>query len=158
MSDLYSILKHDKKLKNMITYLEKGKRIQAVWGMVFGDLAKDMSFGYLKKQILYIEVHNYLWTHEIEYFKKELIDKLNNQLNWTQPILDIQVYFKKREKSHQKSIKSAQSTSTKQGGKTIKALIYQENERKLKEGYQLCPECQQMLVKFDKCVFCKTKI
>ena len=151
MSGLYSILKKERFLKDVIKSLEADNLLKENWQNIFGDLAKDMSFGYFKEGILAVDVSNYLWVTEIDYFKKQIIVKANEYLRKKVRVLDLKVSYQKKKKSNLKLFKNNKT-------KNLEEAIKQDIEQKLKDGYKFCKTCNAVLVYGkNECFFCVNK-
>ncbi len=153
MSNLYDLLKETKSLKKTIFNIEIAKKIKANWEGIFGNLAKDLKFSYLKNQTLYVEALNYLWVTEINFFKKDLIKKIN--LIFNKPLIqDIKVFYQKETLPQNKNL--LDNKSLKSNKKlNLADKIKMEQERKIKEGYRFCTKCKLVLTKDVLCFLCK---
>jgi len=152
--DLYSILKKEKSLKKIITDVESTKLIQKHWDNIFGNLAKNLSLGYFKNGILLVEADNPVWVTEINYFKGNLLEKIQIFLGQYKKIKDLKVAFKKKEKT----IKN-ENKDTKMPLQILnfEEAIQRENKEKRNKGYKLCPTCNNVFVTLGECLFCKNK-
>lgn len=157
--DLYSILKKEKSLKKIITNLESTQIIYKHWDDIFGNLSKNLTLGYFKNGILSIEADNPVWVTEIDYFKPDLLTKIQVYLGKYKKILDIKISFKKRTESS-KGIQNENKKEKKEPSiqnLSFEKAIQNENNEKKRQGYQLCKVCQSVLVPSGECVFCKNK-
>jgi len=151
MSNLFELLKNNKALKKTIFSLEVSKKINSNWQEIFGKLAEDLQFEYLRGNDLYISAKNYLWISEINHYKKDIIEKINLVLN-KKFIFDIKVSYRKDLISIKKPDKNNISKS-----KNLEEKIILDNKKKLEEGYRLCKICSQLLSKEEICFLCLQK-
>jgi len=125
-------------------------KIQKHWDSVFGSLAKDLFFGFLKGRTLFMQSKNPLWVTEIDYHKPMLIERLNQLFDNEKVVADIRIRFFEKPAEKKKAPKKTQLMP-----KNLEGRVRFEHARRLKEGYILCTSCQKMLAKGRTCIFCR---
>jgi len=81
------VLSIEKVMNKMLENLNLTKRIKEnqainIWPSVVGsEISKVTKPLYIKQSILYIKVKNDVWRNEIIYQKKNIMDKINDELS-----------------------------------------------------------------------------
>ncbi|MFC1771016.1 DciA family protein [Candidatus Margulisiibacteriota bacterium] len=148
MDKIYNILKKNKKFKTIDYELYVTRKIKDNWEKYFGKLAKDLEFSFYRNGILQIEVINYMWVSEINYYKKKILQSINDSFGKKNIVRDIWI-TKKTTVSKNKAKKSIDRDLS------FEDKIALENKRKKKCGYTLCEICKNILTNGKICIFCK---
>lgn len=91
MDKLFNILGRESGLKAVLCEVNTGNTIRENWEMVFGDLASEIGFSMVKKDVLYADVKNPLWVTELRFYKGTILGKLNALFSGKETIRDIVV-------------------------------------------------------------------
>tara|TARA_A100001015_G_scaffold317413_1_gene434328 strand:+ start:1901 stop:2374 length:474 start_codon:yes stop_codon:yes gene_type:complete len=151
MSSLFDILSNKKDSRSINWYVKEKQienLIKSNWDTVLGNLSKYLFFSFYRKGYLYMNTQNFAWVTELDFYKKELIQKFNTILKGKGKVFDIKVKYELN-KTETKN-KSVEKTPLPFDQK-IKAL----NERKEKDGQKLCSNCHVVLTKDPICTFCR---
>ncbi len=126
--------------------------IQSSWEDVFGKLAKHLRFSSYKKGVLTIVSDNPMWINEIDFYKTDLIKKMNEkitaELGHKKAVFQLKISFEKAGK------KAAEPSVKKPEKMDLKSLIEHENKMKKENGFKLCEKCSSMYTKETYCFFC----
>lgn len=125
--------------------------LQKNWTYIFGKLAKDVSLGYLKDGCLHLDVRNYMWVSELDYYKVDLLVKINEVLKKKTAVTQLRIAYKSAKKSPViNSKKYVRDTSL-----TLPEKIVAELKLKKKMGYKLCVQCALILCENELCYLCR---
>jgi hypothetical protein len=137
---------NSKNLKNIMKESVDSKLLLRSWNLIFGKLAKDMSFSFFKNETIYLLSSNPIWNTEILFHKQMLLKKINEVLK-NKKITDIIILTDQKQKIIKKEEKKQ--------FQTLEEKIKQENKRKIQQGQHLCRLCQKVLTFEQNCIFCK---
>jgi hypothetical protein len=151
MQEVFEVIKKNRKYKSIFDDLEISKTIKRNWSSIFGKLAGDLSFGYCKNGFLFIETRNQIWVNEIDFYKKDILVKLNN-LFTRKKIKNIRVKWSSFKKDLYLEKKTNQK---KQTHGHLEEKVKNKIKTKQKEGFLWCKNCQSVLTKDEQCVFCE---
>ncbi len=150
MRSILSILEKEYGLKDILSTVKTQQRLLANWSSVFGKLAGELEFQFLRNGVLGIGVFNPIWKTEIIFHEKLILEKANQLLTGKNKVTRLKITL------ISKGVKSAEKTA----GKTSVRLpfpekIRLENEVKRKKGWTLCTVCQVQYTDSGICLFCK---
>jgi len=148
---LNQILSANKILKNLSKDQEFFLDILQRKTYIFGKLEKDLSLEYFREGCLHLSTSNPIWNSELQFFKKELLKKVNE--NQPKPLCkDIKITVEL------KKTKAKQFSKPKKFAKTLEDLVKQDILEKKEKGYVLCQSCGKMYVlQGTNCVFCESE-
>lgn len=152
MSHILDILKSERKLKPFFQDRKLTRTLGANWNTIFGNLAQEFVYGFVKKGILHIGVRNYMWVNEIRFYEDILLKRIQGFCK-KNAVSGIQI-FKLQLEEEKTSGTGLNNLNQK---KSLKELIIAENQRKTDAGFHLCARCQKTLTIAPVCVFCKTR-
>lgn len=147
MIPLKAILSGETVLKKLVLNQEQDIKLRKNWGVLFGQLAQDVAYGFFKDGVIHLEVSNPLWVNEIAFYKPHILEKANGLLG-KKIVKDLKIrtqLFKKIDPE----IKQPQPQP-----KSLEERIKLSVEEKIKKGWVLCSGCQKMYVKTGLCLFC----
>ena len=150
MKKLSIALRHHKKLKGVFEKTTDTRVLEQSWEKIFGALAQDIWFGYLKNGVLFVYSKNPAWINEIDVYKSVVLEKIKRIVGLT--ISDIVVSVKKKTRSEKPIISTTQVFS--QVPQEKKRL---EDKKKQRLGYELCEECGIVRGRTKRCVFCRNR-
>ncbi len=95
MDDMDMILRKMKApaLKQVIENYAKTASFKSKWQEIFGALATDLVFLWVREGTLAVGTHNPLWSTEIKYYQAQLLKKINQKVSSKTPITQIKVLF-----------------------------------------------------------------
>lgn len=122
--------------------------IVSKWDVVFGKLSKHLHFGYYRKGIITIFSDNPMWVNEIDFYKKDILEKMNSL--FPKPcIFQLKIMYS----AHELKKKETKKTSSQKY--SLEELIKMKNKRIRESGHVLCSECQKMYTSESLCIYCK---
>jgi hypothetical protein len=147
-----SIFKH-KKIK-ALDEVTASKHVQDIlvekWSSIFGKLSIHLSFYQYRKGLLTIESDNPMWVSEIDFYKTDILEKINTLIP-KKSVYNLKILFNKKKKSiNKKKILTKTDMS-------LESAIRLKNNEKIAEGNQLCTKCGKMYTKESLCIYCKLK-
>jgi hypothetical protein len=153
MDKLHQIYRKQSVLSELVNNQDIVKLIQKNWDFIFGKLAAHLRFGYFKKGVLFIYSDNPMWVNEIDFYKADLLKKINDmahlQLKKNKAVKELKVSFQK------KGIEKTEEEKNLPKKLPLKDLIVLENRLKREKGYTLCEKCEAVYTPDKYCVFCK---
>jgi hypothetical protein len=151
MRKLGSIFEKNNRFKNIINDKDVFKTLHDNWGLFLGKLSKDMILGFYKKKIVFIEAKNHMWVNEVNFYKAEIIKKINDFFK-KKVVVDIKVSkgIVEKKLKEEPRLKSRKLNST-----SLKEKILEMNIIKKQAGFKLCKECKEIFTDDVVCVFCK---
>lgn len=115
---------------------------------LLGQLSDHIHFGFVQDRVLILETQQYAWVNEINFFKPQLIEKINTVLGKKNTIKDIKIRV-------QTSIPTEDRLNSKSSNElTLEEKIKNDYAEKLKQGWKVCSKCTQTFSKHDPCLFC----
>ncbi len=115
---------------------------------LLGQLDAHIRIGFVQEGILILETEQYAWVNEINFFKPQLIEKINGVLGKKNGIRDVKVRVQKlTETIRSKGEKTGNSLS-------LEEKIKRDNEEKSKKGWKLCQTCGKTYAETEVCLFC----
>ena len=118
-----------------------------------GKFSHEIQFGFIRDQVLYLDVLNYMWVTEIDYYKQHILDKCN-QILGKKRIKNLKIRrADKQQLLSQKKEKEAQ-TQIKYTQQNFSDAIKNDIQEKQKKGFVLCSKCQKVYTQDKLCFFC----
>jgi hypothetical protein len=150
MDKLFSILGNQKALRSPLRDKKIVANLKKNWELIFGKLAKDLHFSMYRKCALTIGSSNYLWVNEINYFKKEILEKITRYVG-KNSVKYIKVVYDPSVKAGQKEICEKELENK----LSFEEKIQHENKKKRDDGQTLCDRCSAMYSAKKYCVYCE---
>lgn len=148
---LNSILGKDSSLSKLMAHQDQDALLSQHWHEIFGALAKDVQYSFLREGVIHLEVQNPMWVNEIAFYKPHILEKANSFLGKKKAVRDLKIHTKP--KGSVKKVTQA-SVVIEQPPLTLEETIRLDNLNKQKQGMVLCLECQKVYVKSGLCLFC----
>jgi hypothetical protein len=150
MDKLFTVLqKKSKGLQEVISSNHIQDILIKKWSHIFGKLAQHLSFFQYRKGVLTIRSDNPMWVSEIDFYKTDLLEKINSHIP-KRPIYNLKIVFYNNKKEI-----IVKNKLSKNKDQSLEALIRFKNTNRLAEGKQLCTKCGKMYTKESLCVYCK---
>jgi len=151
MQYIFEILKKNSKYKTITKDLERGIVIKKNWEGLFGKLASELKYGYLKKGLLVIESRNQMWVNEIDFYKNDLLKKINS-LFARKVVYNLKIVF-----GFSADEVFTPTTKVKNTSISLHEKVLKKIQLKRKAGYKVCKVCKINLTSNEICVLCKIK-
>ena len=139
-------------VKQVMKTVQINQILNKNWEFIFGKLGQDLSLLFYKQNTIYLGCNNPLWVTEIDYYKLEIIQKMNQVLNKKTTVKGLKIRY-----IQNKPIPKKGATLSPSGVK--KSLIEKIKEKEkshLKKNQKLCFKCQKVYISNTKikCTFC----
>jgi hypothetical protein len=149
LDNIFNVLKDNKALRSQVKDIEIMCKIKANWEVVVGRLVKDLKPIYVRKKVLHIETVNYMWVNELEFCKKDILERLD-QLLTKNRIIDLKIKYVKKI-FHKEQIKNNIFDNL-----SLEEMVKEDNREKIRKGLKLCNKCNEVYTSSGVCVFCST--
>ena len=152
MQNLASLL--EKKYRSEMRYFRAVEIIHNNWPLLVNELSRFLVPKNIYKNDLVIECNNPVWMSEIDCFKVQIVDKVNQLLKehrlnlmiqGVKPMFNAQLIFEDREKASKPP-------------ESIEDRIQWSLDIKKKKGARLCVKCQKVWDKFETCGLCRLTV
>tara|TARA_B110000438_G_C15693743_1_gene597956 strand:+ start:432 stop:917 length:486 start_codon:yes stop_codon:yes gene_type:complete len=152
VSHIFSSKHIPRVVKQVMKTVQINQMLNKKWEFIFGKLAQDLSLLFYKQNIIYLGCNNPLWVTEIDYYKLEIIKKMNYVLNKKTTVKGLKIRYiqnktvKKKEPTLPPSLMS----------KSLIEKIKEKEKSHLKKNQKLCFKCQKVYIPNTKikCTFC----
>ncbi len=157
MNKLFRIIENEKSLQKIIKEKKISDKLLSKMDSIFGKLAKDIKTVFYRKGLMYIEVKNYMWVNELDFYKKNIINKANEVLGKKKTITKIKIKLQEKDTSDFNDDKyiNINNKAGNMDNKSLEEKIVFNNLIKKNEGCVLCSECGKVFVSKEFCVFCR---
>ncbi|MGE4169557.1 MAG: DUF721 domain-containing protein [Candidatus Margulisiibacteriota bacterium] len=149
MEKIGGIFRKERGFKSLFKDKETALILRKNWQLLLGKLADQVHFGYLRNGQLVVYVENPLWIKEIDYYKQDLLSKMNALFD-------------------EKAVESlkVQKDKLRQEPPVLKSKKYQTFLEKIQErkkeqaalGFFPCKTCSEMMTQDGVCIFCKNTL
>tara|TARA_B100000700_G_scaffold122409_1_gene137182 strand:+ start:527 stop:985 length:459 start_codon:yes stop_codon:yes gene_type:complete len=141
---------HSRNLKKAAQVLALSRQFKASWGLIFGRLAGELSFRYLKGGLLYLTASNPIWVSEIKFHEKMILDKIKVSVPKVR-VRGLRVQYQ------EKASPEMTKTETVVPNLSFEEKIKRENQDQKKSGKQRCESCGEIWTKGKICLFCQNQ-
>lgn len=141
-----AICRKNKSLKRLRHHLS----LQDTWDFAFGQLAKDITLRYVRDNTIFVSVDNPIWKTELEFYKFDILDRINQHEKKGDRFSDIRVIVDSEVRAEPESL----NTEKLPAGLSFLDKIKYENNRKKKLGYPLCKKCGLIRSESGCCEIC----
>ena len=141
----------NKKYKKELPYINAMHILESSWPDMVGELAELLFLDSIYYNKLIVKCVNPAWLSEVDYFKKQILDKCNQQLKAKQSkitITDVTVKLTTEQTSPVRVIKKLPP-------KTIEERIKWNIDQKKENGAVLCTKCRKVWEKQSICRLCQ---
>jgi len=139
--------KSPKALHEVISSHEIHRKLLQHWDTIFGKLGQHLAFIHVRKGIVHVRCDNPMWVNEIDFYKQELIEKMNRLFPKT-CIYNLKIIYEKTEPKPVADVNEEKLS--------LKDLIIQRNKDRKKFGKTLCSECGLVYTSDSSCIYCRT--
>jgi hypothetical protein len=144
----------ERKFKHYVRYNHAVEALCKEWSSMVGDsISKNIFPVNIYKNELVLKCCNPMWVSEIDYFKSEILDKINVLLRKKRikiMIKDLKIVLVNADE-----FKDGASEDGRNAPTGIQERIKWNDEQKRASGHTLCEECHKILCKESKCRLCQ---
>jgi hypothetical protein len=144
----------ERKFKHYVRYNHAVEVLCKEWSSMVGDsISKNICPVNIYKNELVLKCCNPMWASEIDYFKSEILEKINVLLRKKRiriMVKDLKIVLVNAEE-----FKAGSSEAGRNAPTGIQERIKWNDEQKRASGHILCEQCHKILCKESKCRLCQ---